>query len=83
MSIRLLRKRARAFFVREKSGNAGNKKSPPVSRRADEHVAERVGFEPTYRLLTDNSISSRARYGQLRYLSARMYVAKPQAENLL
>ena len=34
-------------------------------------MAERVGFEPTYRLLTDNSISSRARYGQLRYLSAR------------
>ncbi len=33
-------------------------------------MAERVGFEPTYRLLTDNSISSRARYGQLRYLSA-------------
>ena len=26
-------------------------------------MAERVGFEPTYRLLTDNSISSRARYG--------------------
>ena len=26
-------------------------------------VAERVGFEPTYRLITDNSISSRARYG--------------------
>ena len=26
-------------------------------------LAERVGFEPTYRLLTDNSISSRARYG--------------------
>ena len=25
-------------------------------------VAERVGFEPTYRLLTDNPISSRARY---------------------
>ena len=34
-------------------------------------VAERVGFEPTYRLLTGNSISSRARYGQLRYLSAQ------------
>ncbi len=27
-------------------------------------MAERVGFEPTYRLLTDNSISSRARYGR-------------------
>ena len=26
-------------------------------------MAERVGFEPTYRLITDNSISSRARYG--------------------
>ena len=26
-------------------------------------LAERVGFEPTYRLITDNSISSRARYG--------------------
>ena len=26
-------------------------------------LAEWVGFEPTYRLLTDNSISSRARYG--------------------
>lgn len=26
-------------------------------------MAEGVGFEPTYRLLTDNSISSRARYG--------------------
>ena len=26
-------------------------------------MAERVGFEPTYRLLTDNTISSRARYG--------------------
>lgn len=25
-------------------------------------LAERVGFEPTYRLITDNSISSRARY---------------------
>ena len=35
-------------------------------------VAERVRFEPTYRLLTDNSISSRARYGQLRYLSAKV-----------
>ena len=46
-------------------------------------MAERVGFEPTYRLLTDNSISSRARYGQLRYLSARMYVAEPQAEDIL
>mgnify|MGYP000721919521 CR=1 FL=1 len=34
------------------------------------YLAERVGFEPTYRLITDNSISSRARYGQLRYLSA-------------
>ena len=33
-------------------------------------MAERVGFEPTYRRLTGNSISSRARYGQLRYLSA-------------
>ena len=33
-------------------------------------MAERVGFEPTYRGLTGNSISSRARYGQLRYLSA-------------
>ena len=38
-------------------------------------VAERVGFEPTYRLLTDNPISSRARYGQLRYLSAQ-YVSR-------
>lgn len=27
-------------------------------------MAEGVGFEPTYRLLTDNSISSRARYGR-------------------
>ena len=27
------------------------------------YLAERVGFEPTYRLITDNSISSRARYG--------------------
>ncbi len=26
-------------------------------------MAEGVGFEPTYRLITDNSISSRARYG--------------------
>ena len=26
-------------------------------------MAERVGFEPTCRLITDNSISSRARYG--------------------
>lgn len=26
-------------------------------------VAERVGFEPTYGLLTRNPISSRARYG--------------------
>ena len=28
----------------------------------DFQLAERVGFEPTYRLITDNSISSRARY---------------------
>ena len=42
-------------------------------------VAERVGFEPTYRLLTDNSISSRARYGQLRYLSVwRSVVYSPR-----
>ncbi len=27
-------------------------------------LAEGVGFEPTYRLSTDNSISSRARYGR-------------------
>lgn len=39
------------------------------------HMAERVGFEPTYRGLTGNSISSRARYGQLRYLSAGLGVA--------
>lgn len=57
--------------------NLKNRKSPLSSRRCglswisvDYDVAERVGFEPTYRLLTDNSISSRARYGQLRYLSA-------------
>ena len=33
----------------------------PVGRAPK--LAERVGFEPTYRLLTDNTISSRARYG--------------------
>ncbi len=43
--------------------------------RTQKFLAERVGFEPTYRLLTDNSISSRARYGQLRYLSANAKVA--------
>ena len=43
-------------------------------------VAERVGFEPTYRLLTDNSISSRARYGQLRYLSNRSIDISSKAE---
>ena len=32
-------------------------------------MAERVGFEPTCPL-QDNLISSQARYGQLRYLSA-------------
>ncbi len=32
-------------------------------------MAERVGFEPTCPV-KDNPISSRARYGQLRYLSA-------------
>ncbi len=37
----------------------------------EKSMAERVGFEPTYRGLAGNSISSRARYGQLRYLSAR------------
>lgn len=35
-------------------------------------MAEGVGFEPTYRLLTDNSISSRARYGRFATPPRRM-----------
>lgn len=31
---------------------------------SDLKMAERVGFEPTYRGLAGNSISSRARYGR-------------------
>ncbi len=45
-------------------------------------MAERVGFEPTWELLTPNSISSRARYGRtslplrtrLRYCAAGEFV---------
>lgn len=37
-------------------------------------VAERVGFEPTYQLITGNSISSRARYGR--------FATSPSSERL-
>ena len=37
-------------------------------------MAERVGFEPTYPV-KGNLISSQARYGQLRYLSAWLVAA--------
>ena len=35
-----------------------------AARNLAYNMAERVGFEPTYRLITGNSISSRARYGR-------------------
>ena len=53
------------------SEDTKKRKSPLCSRlcglfrtSADYCMAEGVGFEPTYRLITGNSISSRARYGR-------------------
>jgi hypothetical protein len=42
--------------------------------RLDIQMAERVGFEPTYQLITGNSISSRARYGR--------FATSPSSERL-
>lgn len=49
-----------------------NKKRTESSALAE--VAERVGFEPTYQLITGNSISSRARYGR--------FATSPSSEGL-
>lgn len=49
-----------------------NKKRTESSALA--YVAERVGFEPTYQLITGNSISSRARYGR--------FATSPSSEKL-
>ena len=42
----------------------------------DSKMAERVGFEPTYRLITGNSISSRARYGRFATSPTTFCIAK-------
>ena len=48
-----------SFSIKTKSRN-----NSMALRDVLKKMAEGVGFEPTYRLLTDNSISSRARYGR-------------------